>query len=121
MDAPPRRRKHVIGLTGNIACGKSTVVAMLTDLGAEAIDGDQVAHTNMGPNSPLGPALIAEFGADVLNPDGSVNRPALGAIVFPTRPSWPASKPSPGPRCWPRCAPQWPARNRPSWSSTRSS
>jgi dephospho-CoA kinase len=78
----PRRRKHVIGLTGNIACGKSTVVAMLMELGAEAIDGDRVAHTNMGPNSPLGPALVAEFGDDVLNPDGSVNRPALGAVVF---------------------------------------
>jgi dephospho-CoA kinase len=82
MTAATRPRKHVIGLTGNIACGKSTVVAMLTDLGAEAIDGDQVAHTNMGPNSPLGPALVAEFGEDILNPDGSVNRPTLGAIVF---------------------------------------
>jgi dephospho-CoA kinase len=82
MTATQRRRKHVIGLTGNIACGKSTVVAMLTELGAEAIDGDQAAHTNMGPNSPLGPALVAEFGEGVLNPDGSVNRPALGAIVF---------------------------------------
>lgn len=77
-----RRRKHVIGLTGNIACGKSTVVAMLTELGAEAIDGDQVAHQNMGPGSPLGPALVEAFGKDVLNPDGSVNRRALGAIVF---------------------------------------
>ncbi|RIK45673.1 MAG: dephospho-CoA kinase [Chloroflexi bacterium] len=77
-----RRRKHVIGLTGNIACGKSTVVAQLVELGAEAIDGDRVAHANMGPNSPLAPALVAEFGPDVINPDGSVNRAALGAIVF---------------------------------------
>lgn len=82
MATPARRRKHVIGLTGNIACGKSAIVAMLTALGAEAIDGDKVAHTNMGPGSPLGPALTAAFGPDVLNPDGSVNRPALGAIVF---------------------------------------
>jgi dephospho-CoA kinase len=76
------RRKHVIGLTGNIACGKSTVVAMLDELGAETIDGDRVAHQLMGPNSPLGPEISAAFGEHVIRADGSVDRAALGQIVF---------------------------------------
>ena len=76
------RRKHVIGLTGNIACGKSTVVEMLVELGAEAIDGDRLVHQLMGPDSPLGDEIRAAFGDEVINPDGSINRPALGAIVF---------------------------------------
>jgi dephospho-CoA kinase len=76
------RRKHVIGLTGNIATGKSTVVSMLEDLGAEAIDGDALVHRLMGPDSPLAPAIRAAFGAEAINPDGSINRPALGKVVF---------------------------------------
>ncbi len=77
-----RQRKHVIGLTGNIATGKSTVVEMLTDLGAEAIDGDRIVHELMGPGSPLADDIRARFGDETVNPDGSINRPALGAIVF---------------------------------------
>jgi dephospho-CoA kinase len=55
---------------------------MLVELGAEAIDGDKVVHELMGPDSPLGDEIRAEFGDGVINPDGSINRPALGAIVF---------------------------------------
>lgn len=76
------RRKHVIGLTGNIATGKSTVVDLLVELGAEAMDGDRMVHAMMGPASPLAPAIRAEFGDGTVNPDGSINRPALGGIVF---------------------------------------
>lgn len=76
------RRKHVIGLTGNIATGKSTVVEMLVELGAEAIDGDRLVHEMMGPGSPLAPAIRGEFGDGTINADGSINRPALGKIVF---------------------------------------
>jgi dephospho-CoA kinase len=76
------RRKHVIGLTGNIATGKSTVVRMLEDLGAQALDGDRIAHELMGPASPLGEAIAAAFGAQAVNPDGSINRPELGKVVF---------------------------------------
>lgn len=76
------RRKHVIGLTGNIATGKSTVVEMLTALGAEAIDGDKIVHELMGPGSPIADAIRQQFGPDTVNPDGSINRPALGAVVF---------------------------------------
>lgn len=76
------RRKHVIGLTGNIATGKTTVVEMLVALGAEAIDGDRIVHDLMGPGSPLADDIRARFGDETVNPDGSINRPALGAIVF---------------------------------------
>jgi dephospho-CoA kinase len=76
------RRKHVIGLTGNIATGKSTVVTMLQELGAETIDGDQIVHQLMGPNSPLADELRAAFGDAIVREDGSINRPELGKIVF---------------------------------------
>lgn len=76
------RRKHVIGITGNIATGKTTVVKMLADLGADTIDADELVHEMMGPDSELAETLGSEFGTDVVNRDGSINRPALGQIVF---------------------------------------
>ncbi len=76
------RRKHIIGITGNIATGKSTVTRMLADLGAEVIDADQLAHQMMGPSSSLAADLERRFGPDVINEDRSINRPALGKIVF---------------------------------------
>lgn len=76
------RRKHVIGLTGNIATGKSTVAEMLAELGAEVIDADRLVHSLQGPDSPLAGPLAATFGPQVVNPDGSINRPALGQVVF---------------------------------------
>ncbi len=76
------RRKHVIGLTGNIATGKSTVVRMLQELGAEAIDGDALVHQLMGQGSPLAEQIRTEFGEQPVNPDGSINRPELGKVVF---------------------------------------
>jgi dephospho-CoA kinase len=76
------RRKHVIGLTGNIATGKSTVVRLLQELGAEALDGDAIAHQLMGPGSPLAGEIRASFGQQAVNPDDSINRPELGRVVF---------------------------------------
>jgi dephospho-CoA kinase len=76
------RRKHVIGLTGNIATGKSTVVRMLEELGAEAIDGDQIVHELMAAPSPLADQISAAFGTQAVNPDRSINRPELGKVVF---------------------------------------
>jgi dephospho-CoA kinase len=76
------RRKHVIGVTGNIACGKSAVLEMLAELGAETIDGDTLVHELMGPDSPLAAQIRARFGDHVVADDGSINRPALGRIVF---------------------------------------
>lgn len=76
------RRKHVIGITGNIACGKSAVLAVLAELGAETIDGDALVHQMMGPGSALAPAIQERFGGSTILDDGSINRPELGKIVF---------------------------------------
>ena len=72
----------VIGLTGNIATGKSTVAEMLTDLGAEAIDADRVAHAVMRPGTPAHAAIVERFGSDLLRDDGAIDRARLGAQVF---------------------------------------
>jgi len=72
----------VIGLTGNIATGKSTVARMLADLGAEIIDADTVAHQVMLPGTVAHQAIVKRFGDAILAADGSINRAALGSIVF---------------------------------------
>jgi dephospho-CoA kinase len=73
---------YIIGLTGNIGTGKSTVAAILRDLGAEVIDADRVAHELMEPGTSEWERLVARFGAGVLQPDGGVDRRKLGAVVF---------------------------------------
>ena len=72
----------VIGLTGNIATGKSTVLDYLARLGALIIDADKLAHRAMDPGGPAYQAVVKEFGAGILNPDQTINRTALGRIVF---------------------------------------
>lgn len=71
-----------IGLTGGIACGKSTVGAMLVQLGAALVDADQLAREVVLPGEPALDEIVAVFGGDVLHADGSLNRGALGSIVF---------------------------------------
>ena len=73
---------YLIGLTGGIASGKSTVATRLAEHGAVGIDADQLAREVVEPGTPGLAAISAEFGSDVLLPDGSLNRPALGAIIF---------------------------------------
>ncbi|MGQ9467715.1 MAG: dephospho-CoA kinase [Anaerolineae bacterium] len=73
---------YVIGLTGNIATGKSTVARMMRDLGATVIDADQVAHEVMRAGTPVHQAVVETFGPQVLRPDGEIDRARLGAIVF---------------------------------------
>lgn len=72
----------VIGVTGNIASGKSTVLATLAELGAEVIDADRVYHALIVPGAPLNARLREEFGFGIVKTDGSIDRPALGRIVF---------------------------------------
>lgn len=72
----------LIGLTGGIASGKSTVSAMLVKHGALLVDADQVARDVVEPGQPALLQIVDVFGQDVLNSDGSLNRKALGAIVF---------------------------------------
>jgi dephospho-CoA kinase len=78
----PQSSALVIGLTGNIACGKSAVLEMLGALGAETIDADREVHDLYAPGSPISVAIGAAFGLGVLTPEGGVDRRALGAIVF---------------------------------------
>lgn len=74
---------YLIGLTGNIACGKSTVVAMLRELGAHVIDADRVTHELQQPGQPVYEQIVAAFGAGILSaPGGPIDRRALGAVVF---------------------------------------
>jgi dephospho-CoA kinase len=71
-----------IGLTGPIGCGKSTVAAWLGELGAVVIDADRVARQVAAPGGPVLPQIAATFGEDLIDEDGSLDRAALGRIVF---------------------------------------
>ncbi len=73
---------YLIGLTGNIATGKSTVRSILEQLGAKVVDADLVAHTVLRRGSPSWRALVEQFGYDILQYDGTVDRRKLGALVF---------------------------------------
>ena len=72
----------IIGLTGNIATGKSTVLAYLGRMGAHIVDADKLAHAAMAVDGEAYQAIVDEFGPGILNPDGAINRHALGRIVF---------------------------------------
>jgi dephospho-CoA kinase len=71
-----------VGLTGGIATGKSYVVTVLRELGCAVIDADIVAHEAIEPGQAAYQDIVAEFGPTVLNEDGTINRAALGALVF---------------------------------------
>jgi dephospho-CoA kinase len=73
---------RVIGLTGGIASGKSTVARMLRELGAQVIDADLVAREVVEPGTPGYEDVVRTFGRDVLAEDRSIDRKKLGAIVF---------------------------------------
>lgn len=78
----PPRPFLLVGLTGGIATGKSTVDAVLRELGAVIIDADLLAREVVEPGEPALAEIAAEFGPGVLGPDGRLDRKALGAIVF---------------------------------------
>ena len=73
---------QVIALTGGIASGKSTVSARLAQHGAVVIDADRIAREVVEPGEAALAEIVDRFGEAILSPDGSLNRPALGAIVF---------------------------------------
>lgn len=75
-------KMKVIGLTGGIASGKSTVSKALADLGALVIDGDETAHRLMEPHQPVWEEIVLKFGREILNPDLTIDRAKLGTIVF---------------------------------------
>ncbi|GAA0408864.1 dephospho-CoA kinase [Streptomyces luteireticuli] len=71
-----------VGLTGGIGAGKSEVSRLLAAHGAVIIDSDRIAREVVEPGTPGLAAIVAEFGPAVLAPDGALDRPALGALVF---------------------------------------
>jgi dephospho-CoA kinase len=76
---------RVIGLTGGIASGKSTVARILRELGAKVIDADQLARDVVAPGRPALAEIVAAFGPEVLAPSGELDRAALGKRVFADR------------------------------------
>lgn len=77
-----RGRHKLIGLTGNIATGKSHVAKRLRELGAIVIDADQLAREVVQPGQPALNEIVRVFGDDVLLPDGSLDRQKMAGIVF---------------------------------------
>ncbi|MGY5138535.1 dephospho-CoA kinase [Streptomyces nigrescens] len=71
-----------VGLTGGIGAGKSEVSRLLASYGAVIVDADKIAREVVEPGTPGLAAVVEEFGDDVLAPDGTLDRPKLGGIVF---------------------------------------
>jgi len=72
----------VVGLTGGIGAGKSTVSTMLAELGAEIVDADQIARDLQAPGSPVLQLMAARFGDHIIGADGALDRAAVAKIVF---------------------------------------
>jgi len=71
-----------VGLTGGIASGKSTVARLLQQRGCAIIEADLLAHEYLQPENPVSKEVIREFGAEILDPSGKIDRAKLGEIVF---------------------------------------
>ena len=74
-----------VGLTGGIACGKSTVGEMLARRGAHLLQADQLAHQLYAPGAAVYDEVVRHFGREILNEDGTINRAKLAALAFPAR------------------------------------
>jgi dephospho-CoA kinase len=72
----------VVGLTGGIGCGKSTVTERFAELGVSIIDTDQIAHQLTSAGQPALAAIANQFGTDFLLPDGNLNRPLMRHTIF---------------------------------------
>ena len=71
-----------VGLTGSIAVGKSFVASLFDELGCHVLDADETAREVVAPGSRGLEDIVKQFGTEVLNPDGTLNRQLLGSIVF---------------------------------------
>ena len=80
-------RGMIVGVTGGIACGKSTVSALLVEKGAISINLDEIGHELLKRGGPVMDKLINAFGSDILEESGDVSRQKLGAIVFADKPA----------------------------------
>ena len=72
----------IIGLTGGIACGKSTVSKVLKDCGARIVDADAIAHKLSQPNQPIFHAYVELFGPEIVTPEGTLDRAEIARRVF---------------------------------------
>jgi dephospho-CoA kinase len=72
----------VIGLTGGIGSGKSTVAGFLAEFGVDTIDADKVGHALLEPNTEIWQQVVAAFGKQILAPDGEIDRKKLSRLVF---------------------------------------
>ncbi|MFC1913874.1 dephospho-CoA kinase [Chloroflexota bacterium] len=72
----------IIGLTGGIGTGKSTVAQFLAEMGAAVIDVDKVGHKALKPGSDVFQQIVAAFGKEIINADGDIDRAGLGRMVF---------------------------------------
>jgi dephospho-CoA kinase len=79
---PQQQGLYVIGLTGNIATGKSAVATLLAQFGAQVIDADALAHQVMRAGTSVWRQVVEEFGRDILQEDGEIDRTRLGAQTF---------------------------------------
>jgi dephospho-CoA kinase len=95
---------YVIALTGGIASGKSVVSRRLGELGAVVVDADVLAREVVEPGTPALAQIAAHFGAGVIAPDGSLDRAALGAIIFPNAQERAALNEITHPAVWERAA-----------------
>lgn len=77
-----RERGNIVGITGGIACGKTTVSELLAEKGAIPINADEIGHQLLKADSPVIDELINAFGREILGESGDVSRKELGAIVF---------------------------------------
>jgi dephospho-CoA kinase len=75
-------QKYLIGLTGNIATGKSTVAEMMSELGATVIDADALVHELQRKGTSTYATIVAAFGSGILDQSGEIDRKTLGSIVF---------------------------------------
>lgn len=82
MVAAEEEGMRIIGLTGGIASGKTTVAGMLAELGAVIVDADQISREAVMPGSPALEAIVDQFGGDVLRPDKTLDRTKLAQVVF---------------------------------------
>ena len=71
-----------VGLTGGIASGKSIVARMLQEKGCQVVEADLVAHEFLKPSNPVSQEIVKEFGPEIVDPTGAIDRAKLGEVVF---------------------------------------
>jgi len=71
-----------VGLTGGVACGKSSIGEMFARHGVQLLRADELAHSLMRPGTPVYQEIVRRFGPDILHPDGTISRPKLAELAF---------------------------------------